>query len=88
MAGGCAHRLFGLARAGDAVLLDDVDAGAPVDLMDAVGNTLLMLAAYHRHTKLFASLGARGADVAAANDRSDPVGGRGVHAELPPWCRC
>ena len=43
-----ANWLFDLARDGDAARLAAyVDAGAPVDLTDAEGNTLLMLAAYH-----------------------------------------
>ncbi|WP_293785407.1 ankyrin repeat domain-containing protein, partial [uncultured Aeromicrobium sp.] len=45
-----AHQLFDLARRGDTErLVAYVDAGAPVDLTDAQGNTLLMLAAYHGH---------------------------------------
>jgi len=41
-----ANWLFDLARQGDAARLAAyVDAGAPVDLTDAEGNTLLMLAA-------------------------------------------
>ncbi|GAA1740640.1 ankyrin repeat domain-containing protein [Microbacterium paludicola] len=66
-----ADRLFDLARAGDAAaVLDQVDAGVPVDLADAQGSTLLMLAAYHGHAQLVAGLAQRGADV-------DRVSGRG-----------
>jgi hypothetical protein len=46
-----AHWLFDRARAGEAERLGAyVDAGTPVDLTDAAGNTLVMLAAYHGHT--------------------------------------
>ena len=46
-----AHQMFDLARAGEADQLEAyVRAGVPVDLTDASGNTLLMLAAYHGHT--------------------------------------
>ena len=42
--------MFDLARAGEAERLAAyVEAGVPVDLTDASGNTLLMLAAYHGH---------------------------------------
>lgn len=66
-----ADGLFDLARAGDTgAVLEQVDAGAPVDLADAQGSTLLMLAAYHGHAELVAGLAQRGADV-------DRVSGRG-----------
>ena len=43
-----AHQLFDMAREGRADELGVyLDAGAPVDLTDPSGNTLLMLAAYH-----------------------------------------
>ena len=59
-----ANWLFDLARQGDAARLAAyVDAGAPVDLTDADGNTLLMLAAYHDHPETVAELARRGADV-------------------------
>jgi hypothetical protein len=71
-----AHRLLDLARAGDETLLAYVDAGAPVSLTDAAGNTLLMLASYHGHPTLVAALATRGADVDAANDRGQtPLAG-------------
>ena len=60
-----AHALFDLARSGHAERLTTyVDAGAPVDLTDPAGNTLLMLAAYHGHAELVSQLAAAGADVA------------------------
>ena len=66
-----AHEMFELARAGDAVrLLEHVDAGVPVNLTDANGNTLLTLAAFHGHGGLVAGLAERGADVNRLNNRS------------------
>lgn len=77
-----AHRMFDLAREGDAGLLEYVDAGAPADLTDAQGNTLLMLAAYHGHPALVSGLAARGADVDRVNDRGQtPLAGAVFKAE-------
>lgn len=72
-----AHQLFDDARAGhDERLGAYVDAGAPVDLTDASGNTLLMLAAYHGHPAAVAALAERGADVNRLNDRGQsPLAG-------------
>ena len=72
-----ANWLFDLARAGDSVRLAAyVDAGAPVDLTDADGNTLLMLAAYHDQPETVRALVARTADVDALNHRGQsPLGG-------------
>ncbi|QIK72482.1 ankyrin repeat domain-containing protein [Propioniciclava coleopterorum] len=72
-----ANWLFDLARQGDAARLGAyVDAGAPVDLTDADGNTLLMLAAYHDQAATVAELIARGADVNAPNHRGQtPLAG-------------
>ncbi|MFK5634389.1 MULTISPECIES: ankyrin repeat domain-containing protein [unclassified Ornithinimicrobium] len=72
-----AHALFDLARAGRAEQLAAyVDAGAPVDLADPAGNTLLMLAAYHGHPDLVRELARRGADVDRLNDRGQsPLAG-------------
>ncbi|WP_256837988.1 ankyrin repeat domain-containing protein [Ornithinimicrobium faecis] len=72
-----AHQLFDLARQGAADQLGAyLDAGAPVDLTDPKGNTLLMLAAYHGHAGLVADLGRRGADVNRLNDRGQsPLAG-------------
>jgi uncharacterized protein len=64
-----AHRMFDLVRVGDPTLADFVDAGLPVDLTNAQGNTLLLLAAYHGHTELVRALVSRGADVERINDR-------------------
>lgn len=72
-----AHQMLDLARAGDTEpLAAYVDAGVPVDLTDASGNTLLMLAAYHGHAATVLALAQRGADVDRANDRGQtPLAG-------------
>ncbi|MCW2767514.1 MAG: ankyrin repeat protein [Nocardioides sp.] len=72
-----AHQMFDLAREGHTErLLAYVDAGVPVDLTDASGNTLLMLGAYHGHAEVVAGLAARGADVNRLNDRGQsPLAG-------------
>lgn len=72
-----AHWLFDRARAGEAERLAAyVDHGAPVDLTDASGNTLLMLAAYHGHAVAVQVLIDRGASVDATNDRGQtPLAG-------------
>jgi ankyrin repeat protein len=62
--------LLDRARLGEAARLADyADHGMPVDLTDANGNTLLMLAAYHGHPDTVRVLAERGADVDARNDR-------------------
>ncbi len=72
-----AHWLFDQARAGHAARIGAyVDAGTPVELTDASGNTLLMLAAYHGHAGTVEALIERGADVDAVNDRGQsPLAG-------------
>ena len=72
-----AHWLFDRARAGEADRLAAyVDAGVPVDLTDASGNTLLMLGAYHGHSAVVRALAVRGANVNAVNDRGQtPLAG-------------
>ena len=72
-----AHRLFDLARDGrTAELTAYLDAGAPVDLTDSRGNTLLMLAAYHGHSDAVRVLTSHGADVDRVNDRGQtPLAG-------------
>ena len=71
-----AQRLFDMARSGDAALPAYLDAGAPVDLTNAAGDTLVMLAAYHGHADTVSALVARGADVNRVNDRGQsPLAG-------------
>ncbi|WP_413032195.1 ankyrin repeat domain-containing protein [Mycolicibacterium litorale] len=72
-----AGRLFDMARSGDArTLAAYLDAGVPVDLTNAKGDTLVMLAAYHGHPEVVRVLATRGADVDRANDRGQtPLAG-------------
>lgn len=63
-----AVELFDAARAGSVDrLAAALDAGVPVDLVDADGNSYLMLAAYHGHLEATELLIARGADVNRLN---------------------
>jgi ankyrin repeat protein len=65
-----AARMFDLARGGEtAVLAAYVDAGLPVNLTNAKGDSLLMLAAYHDHPETVQALLERGADTERVNDR-------------------
>jgi ankyrin repeat protein len=61
---------FQLAREGDVdQLAQYVDQGLPVNLTNSSGDTLLILAAYHKHEELVRALLERGADHARVNDR-------------------
>ena len=61
---------FDLARGGDtAPLAEYVDAGLPVNLTNAAGDSLLILAAYHTHLETVRALLDRGADTDRVNDR-------------------
>src|SRR5690625_7201609 len=66
-----------LARAGETDELGEfLDHGLPLDVQDAEGNTLLMLAAYHGHTGTVRELITRGADVNRPNSRNQaPIAG-------------
>lgn len=65
-----AHWLFDRCRAGETVRIAAyVDAGVPVDMTDAKGNSLIMMAAYYGHHTTVQALVDRGADVNALNDR-------------------
>lgn len=65
-----AHRVFEMARSGDAAQLAGLlDGGLPVNLTNDKGDTLLVLAAYHGHPEVVEVLLARGADHARTNDR-------------------
>lgn len=72
-----AHFVFDLARAGDDERLAAyLDGGVPVDLTDADGNTLVMLAAYNGRPSTVRLLAERGADVNRVNDRGQtPLAG-------------
>jgi len=66
-----AHEMFDMARQGRTdELCALLDAGAPVDLTNAAGDTLLILAAYHEQPGTVRALLERGADVERLNDRS------------------
>ncbi|CAL9283219.1 MULTISPECIES: ankyrin repeat domain-containing protein [unclassified Streptomyces] len=72
-----ASKIFDLARHGDTeALAAYVDAGAPANLTNDKGDSLVMLAAYHGHASTVEALLARGADPNAANDRGQtPLAG-------------
>ena len=72
-----AGRLFDMARAGDAERLAAyLDAGVPVNLTNAAGDTLVMLAAYHGNPATVRVLTEHGADVNRPNDRGQtPLAG-------------
>lgn len=72
-----AHQMMDAARAGRIDLLAPLlERGAPADMRDASGNTLLMLAAYHGHAQAVTDLARLGADVDALNDRGQsPLAG-------------
>ena len=65
-----AGRVFDLARGGHTEeLAGYLDAGAPANLTNDKGDTLLILAAYHGHAATVGALLDRGADHSRANDR-------------------
>ena len=65
-----ANALFDMARSGDAERLAAyLDAGAPIGMRNAKGDTLLHLAAYHEQPATVRMLIARGAELEAENDR-------------------
>ncbi len=72
-----ATQMFDLARHGDATSLGAyLDAGAPVNLTNDNGDTLVMLAAYHGHDQTVRILCERGADTNRLNDRGQsPLAG-------------
>jgi len=61
--------LFTFARAGDGVLLQEIDDGYDVNSTNEYGDTLVLLAASNGHTGLVRGLVARGADVNRRNQR-------------------
>ncbi|KAG0145562.1 hypothetical protein CROQUDRAFT_658480 [Cronartium quercuum f. sp. fusiforme G11] len=72
-----AHRMFDGARSGNLTLLDSaIEAGLPIDLTNAAGNTLLMLASYGGHPELVKYLLSKGANPNRLNDRGQsPLSG-------------
>lgn len=66
-----------LARQGETTeLMEFLDHGLPLDVQDAEGNTLLMLAAYRGNLETVQALIARGADVDLRNNRDQsPIAG-------------
>lgn len=54
-------------------LLEFLDHGVPVDVVDAQGNSLLMLAAYNGRVETVAALLERGADPDLRNDRDQSI---------------
>ena len=76
---------FELARAGDTEQLAQyVDQGLPVNLTNSAGDTLLILAAYHKHTELVHALLERGADHARVNDRGQTALAAAVFRQETP----
>ncbi|MEW2544678.1 ankyrin repeat domain-containing protein [Streptomyces sp. NPDC047002] len=79
-----AGTLFGLARAGDdALLARYLAAGAPPNLTNTGGDTLLMLAAYHGHADTVALLLRHRADPDRVNDRGQSPLGAAVFKDEP-----
>jgi uncharacterized protein len=72
-----AARVYDYARTGStAKLVDLIVGGIAVDMMNEVGDTLLMLAAYHGHLGTVRALLVFGADPNIVNDRGQtPVAG-------------
>ncbi|WP_298254776.1 ankyrin repeat domain-containing protein [uncultured Arthrobacter sp.] len=72
-----AHALFDAARNGDSgMLVRYLDAGVPITLTTAAGDSLLMLAAYNGHAAIVEDLLRRGSAVDQANDRGQtPLAG-------------
>ncbi|HZG98137.1 MAG TPA: ankyrin repeat domain-containing protein [Nocardioidaceae bacterium] len=74
-----------LAREGEtAELTRLIDAGVPVNLSTADGDTLLILAAYHVHLHTVQALLGRGADTARVNDRGQTAIGAAVFRRAEP----
>ena len=73
------HSMLDLAREGRTdELLAAVEAGLPVNLTGASGDSLLILAAYHNHPGTVAALLDAGADPDRVNDRGQTALGAAV----------
>jgi hypothetical protein len=80
--------VFDLARSGAAArLVELLDGGVPVNLTNAGGDTLLILAAYHRHLSVVPLLLDRGADTERVNDRGQTALGAAVFRRAEPIVR-
>ena len=74
-----AHRMFDLARDGDAsTLAANLSAGLPANLTNHTGDTLLMLADYHDHPGAVRVLLDAIADTGRINDRGQTALGAAV----------
>lgn len=82
------HRVLDLAREGTTEeLAAAIDAGVPVNLTTAGGDSLLILAAYHVHADTVRALLDRGADTARVNDRGQTALGAAVFRRSEPVVR-
>lgn len=82
------HRMLALAREGGTdELAAAIDAGLPVNLTTAAGDSLLILAAYHAHLGTVRALIERGADTARVNDRGQTALGAAVFRRSEPIVR-
>jgi ankyrin repeat protein len=82
------HSTFDRARSGDlAGLVEHLDVGVPVNLTNSAGDTLLILAAYHRHIDVVRELLARGADHARVNDNGQTALAAAVFRQEPALVR-
>ncbi len=71
--------VFELVRAGQTdTVVSFLDRGLPVNLTNSKGDSLLILAAYHKHADLVRALLERGADTARLNDRGQTALGSAV----------
>lgn len=81
-------RVLDLARTGAVEQLRDMlDAGVPVNLTNAAGDSLLILAAYYRQAAVVDLLLDRGADVERVNDRGQTALGAAVFRQDEPIVR-
>ncbi|SOD73608.1 hypothetical protein SAMN05892883_2892 [Jatrophihabitans sp. GAS493] len=81
-------RVTDLARAGEtSQLADAIDSGIPVNLTTAVGDSLLILAAYHCHLETVEMLIARGADTERVNDNGQTALGAATFRRQPEMVR-
>ena len=73
------HAAFDLARGGDSERLAGLlDAGLPVNLTNAGGDSLLILASYNLHVGTVRALLDRGADTSRVNDKGQTALGAAV----------